>query len=145
MDEDAKMLSLLSHKRSGVRIQMKKFLKALCLLAILCVGYLALTRPRDGSGPAIDNIKTGADKIVNQVTDMYEEYGSAAAKQVDDALGDKIEQADEALDQVTEQADEAIEEAVGSAVEGAKQGFIQSLKESVSEFFENLSAHGDQE
>jgi len=124
---------------------MKKLLKALCFFAILCVVYLALTQPRDGTDPAMDTIKAGADKIVNQVTDIYEEYGSAAAKQVDDALGEKVEQADEALGQVAEQADEAIADAVDSAVEGAKQGFLQSLKQSVSEFFENLSARDNQE
>ena len=72
---------------------MKKLLTVLCLFAILCVGCLALALPRDGSEPSIDGIKAGADKILDQVTDVYEEYGSAAAKQVDDALGDKVEQA----------------------------------------------------
>lgn len=115
---------------------MKKILTVLCLAVILYVGYLAITLSRDGEDPDIDGIKAEADEIVNQMADMYEEYGSAAAKQVDDAIGEKVEQADEALEQITEQADEAIEEAARSAMEEAKQGFIRSLKESVNDFFD---------
>lgn len=122
---------------------MKKILTVLFLAAILYVGYLALMLPRDSVDPSIDGIKAEADKIVDQVTDMYEEYGSEAVKQVDDALGEKVKQADEALEQVAEEADEAIEQAVDSAVEGAKQGFVQSLQKSVSDFFDSLSADDD--
>ena len=104
---------------------MKKILTVLFLAAILYVGYLALMLPRDSVDPSIDGIKAEADKIVDQVTDMYEEYGS------------------EAVEQVAEEADEAIEQAVDSAVEGAKQGFVQSLQKSVSDFFDSLSADDD--
>ncbi len=122
---------------------MKKILTVLFLAAILYVGYLAISLPRDSGDPSIDGIKAEADKIVDQVTDMYEEYGSEAVKQVDDAIGEKVKQADEALEQVAEEADEAIEQAVDSAVEGAKQGFVQSLQKSVSDFFDGLSADDD--
>ena len=100
---------------------MKKFLRLLCLAAILCVGYLALTQPRDGQAPAIENIGSEAEELAGQVKGMYEEYGSAAV----------------------EQADQVIEEAVDSAVEGAKEGFLQSIKESVSSFFDGLFAETD--
>ena len=100
---------------------MKKFFRLLCLAAILCVGYLALTQPRDGQAPAIVNIGSEAEEIAGQVKGMYEEYGSAAV----------------------EQADQVIEEAVDSAMEGAKEGFLQSIKESVSSFFDGLFAETD--
>lgn len=106
---------------------MKKFFRLLCLAAILCVAYLLVTQPRDGKTPAIDDIGAEAEEIAGHVKGMYEEYGSAA-----------VEQADEALEEVVEQADQAIEEAVDSAVEGAKDGFLESIKESVSEFFDGL-------
>ncbi len=111
---------------------MKKFLKLLCLAAILCVAYLAVTGLRDGQTPALEDIGSEAEAIAGQVKDMYEGYGSAAVEQADEALGD-----------VVEQADQAIEQAVDSAVEGAKEGFFQSLKENVSHFFENLFAETD--
>lgn len=112
---------------------MKKFLRLLCLAAILCVGYLALTQPRDGQTPAIADIESEAEEIAGQVKGMYEEYGSAAVEQADEALGDMVEQ-----------ADQVIGEAVDSAVEGAKTGFLQSIKESVSSFFDGLFAEKDQ-
>lgn len=118
---------------------MKKIFTLLLLTAVLYIGYRAVSLPRDGENPSIDDIKTGADEIVNQVNDLYEEYGAAAAEQVDEVIGEKVEQADEALEQIVGQADEAIEDAAASAVEGAKQGFIQSLKESASHFFDSLS------
>lgn len=113
---------------------MKKFLRLLCLAAILCVACLALTQPRDGKTPAIENIGAEAEELAGQVKGMYEEYGSAA-----------VEQADEALEDAVEQADQVIEEAVDSAVEGAKDGFFESIKESVSGFFDGLVAETDQE
>jgi len=106
---------------------MKKFLRLLCLAAILCVVYLALTQPRDGNTPAIEAVGSEAEEIVGQVKGMYEEYGSAAVEQADEALGDAVEQ-----------ADQVIEEAVDSAVEGAKDGFFESIRESVSGFFDGL-------
>lgn len=111
---------------------MKKFLKLLCLAAILCVGYLALTQSRDGQTPAIEHIGSEADEIAGQVKGMYEEYGYAAMQQADEALGDAVEQ-----------ADQVIEEAVDSAVEGAKKGFLQSIKESISGFFDGFFAETD--
>lgn len=111
---------------------MKKFFRLLCLAAILCVAYLALTQPRDGRAPAMENIGSEAEEIVGQVKGMYEEYGSAAVEQADEALGD-----------VVEQADQVIEEAVDSAVEGAKDGFFESIKESVGSFFDGLFAEKD--
>lgn len=108
---------------------MKKFLGLLCLVAVLAVAYLAVTQSRDGEAPAADAIGSDAGKIVDQVKGMYQEYGSAA-----------LEQADEALGEVVEQADEVIGEAVESAVEGAKQGFFQSIKESLTSFFNDLTS-----
>lgn len=113
---------------------MKKLFKLLCLAAILCVACLIVTQPRDGRGPAMEDIESEAQELVGQVKGMYEEYGSAA-----------VEQADEALGEVVEQADQAIEEAVDSAVEGAKDGFFESVKESVSGFFNGLFAEKEQE
>lgn len=111
---------------------MKKFFKLLCLAAILCVAYLAITQPREGQPSAIENIGSEAEEIADHVKGMYEEYGSAAMAQADEALGD-----------VVEQADQVIEEAMDSAMEGAKEGFLQSIKESVSGFFEGLFAEKD--
>lgn len=118
---------------------MKKLLNLLCLLAILCVAYLAVTRFPSGQNPDIDDIESGAEALMDQVQDMYEEYGSAAVAQADEKLGSVVEQADEKLGDVVEQADVAIEEAVESAVEGAKEGFFESIKKSISNFFQNLT------
>ena len=82
----------------------------------------------------MEDIESEAQELVGQVKGMYEEYGSAA-----------VEQADEALGEVVEQADQVIEEAVDSAVEGAKDGFFESVKESVSGFFNGLFAEKEQE
>ena len=108
---------------------MRKFMSALCLLAILCVAGLVFTQLYDGENPAMEHIGAGTDELVDQVKDMYEEYGAAAVAQADEKLGD-----------VVEQADEAIGEAVESAVEGAKEGFLESIKESISSFFQDLSS-----
>lgn len=118
---------------------MKKFFGVLCLLAILCVAYLAVVQLRSGEKPDINDIESGAEELVDQVKDMYKEYGSAAVAQADEKLDGVVEQADEKLGDVVEQADAAIEEAVESAVEGAKEGFFESIKEIISNFFENLT------
>ncbi len=119
---------------------MKKFMSVLCLLAILCVAALTLTQLYDGEKPAAEDIETGAEELVGQVKDMYEEYGSAAVAQADEKLNDVVAQADEKLGDVVEQADEAIGDAVESAVEGAKEGFWESIKESISNFFRDLTS-----
>lgn len=119
---------------------MKKFMSVLCLMAILCVAGLVLVQLHDGEKPAIEDIESGAAEIMDQVKDMYDEYGSAAVAQADEKLSDVVEQADEKLGGVVEQADEAIGEAVESAVEGAKEGFLDSIKESINHFFENLTS-----
>lgn len=119
---------------------MKKFISVLCLLAILCVAYLAYTKPRGGENPDIEDIGSGADELVDQVKDIYEEYGSAVVEQADEKLGDVVEQADEKLGDVVAQADAAIGDAVESAVEGAKEGFLESIKESINDFFRNLTS-----
>ncbi len=119
---------------------MKKIFSILCLLAILCVAYLAFTQPKDSAKPTMEDIESGTDELVDQVKDMYEEYGSAAVAQADEKLGDVVEQADEKLGDVVAQADEAIESAVESAVEGAKEGFFESIKESISNFFSDLTS-----
>ncbi len=119
---------------------MKKIFSILCLLAILCVAYLAFIQPNDGEPPTIEDVSAGTGEFVDQVKDMYEEYGSAAAAQAEEKLGDVVEQADEKLGDVVAQADEAIENAMESAVEGAKEGFFESLKKSISDFFDNLTS-----
>lgn len=124
----------------GMEANMKKFMGLLCLLAILCVAYLAFTHPLDSGQPAIADVGAGAEELADQVKDMYEEYGSAAVAQADEKLDDVMQQADEKLGDVVEQADAAIEEAVDSAVEGAKEGFFQSIKESINNFFDNLTS-----
>lgn len=108
---------------------MKKFLGLLCFAAILATAYLAATQFRNGEAPAADVIESEAGEIVDQVKEMYQEYGSAA-----------LEQADERLENAVEQADEAIGEAVESAVEGARQGFFESIKESVTNFFNDMTS-----
>lgn len=119
---------------------MKKFLSILCLLAILCVAYLTFAQSLGEGSPDIEDASAGAEELVDQVKNMYEEYGSAAVAQADEKLGGIVEQADEKLGNVVEQADEAIEEAVESAVEGAKEGFFESIKESIGNFFKNLTS-----
>lgn len=108
---------------------MKKILGLLCFAAILATAYLAVTQFRDGEAPTADVIESEAGEIVDQVKGMYQEYGSAA-----------LEQADEKLENAVEQADEAIGEAVESAVEGARQGFFESIKESVTNFFNDMTS-----
>lgn len=117
---------------------MKKFLRLLCLAAILSVAYLALTTPREGSEPAMTAIDAKTDDVATQVRGMYETYGQGALEKADAALGDAVKQADEALENAVEQVDEALGDAVESAALGAKQGFFESLKESVNEFWEKV-------
>lgn len=119
---------------------MRKLISVLCLLAILCVAYLAFTQPQGVQKPAMEDIASGADELADQVKGMYEEYGSAAIAQADETLGNAVEKADEKLGDVVAQADEAIGEAVESAVDGAKEGFWESMKESISNFFQDLTS-----
>lgn len=102
---------------------MKKFFRLICLAAILCVAYLLLTTPREDTAPAVKQ----ANEVIGD-----------AVKQADEAIGDAVKRADEALDNAVEQADIALADAVDSAAEGAKQGFIESLKESASEFWNKI-------
>lgn len=103
---------------------MKKLMRILCLAAIACVVYLIFTTPHEEAEPA----------IVNQV----KSFGQEAVKQADAAIGDAVKQADEVIDSAVEQADKALGDAIDSAAEGAKQGFLESLKESASEFWESI-------
>lgn len=50
---------------------MRKFMSALCLLAILCVAGLVFTQLYDGENPAMEDIGAGTDELVDQVKDMY--------------------------------------------------------------------------
>lgn len=101
---------------------MKKIMRLICLAAILCVAYLVLTTPRGDAEPLKQ-----ADEVIG-----------GAVRQADEAIGDAVKRADEALDSAVEQADKALADAVDSAAEGAKQGFMESLKESASEFWKTL-------
>ena len=98
-------------------------------------GVFALTQPQSSEKPAIEDIESEADDLVDQVKDMYAEYGSAAVAQADEKLGDVVDQADEKLGEVVAQADDAIESAVESAVEGAKEGFFRVLRKALIIFF----------
>lgn len=131
---------------------MKKIMRLICLAAILCVAYLLLTTPRGDAAPAmkaIDAETNETDSETGDVTDQVKLVGQEAVnqadgvigdavKQADEAIGDAVKRADDALDSAVEQADKALSDAVESAAEGAKQGFIESLKESASEFWEKL-------
>lgn len=113
---------------------MKKLFRLLCLAAILCAAYLFLTTPRENAAPVMKTI----DGETGDVTEQVKAIGQDAAKQADEAISDAVKRADEALDNAVEQADKALADAVDSAAEGAKQGFIESLKESASEFWNHL-------
>lgn len=133
---------------------MKKLLRLICLAAIVCVAYLALTTPRGEAEPALKIIDAEADEnaaqlSANDIAGQAKAAGQDAVKKADEAIedvvaradeaiGDVVKQADEVLDNAVEQADKAISDAVESAAAGAKQGFIESLKESASEFWEKL-------
>ena len=54
------------------------------LLAILCVAALTLTQLYNGEKTAAEDIETGAEELVGQMKNMYEEYGSAAVAQADE-------------------------------------------------------------
>ncbi len=124
---------------------MKKLFRLICLAAILCAAYLILTTPHDDAAPVMKTI----DEHTGDVTDEVKSIGQDAVKQADEVIGDAVKQADEAigdavkradtaLDHAVEQADKALADAVDSAAEGAKQGFFESLKESASEFWDNM-------
>lgn len=138
---------------------MKKLLRFLCLAAILCVAWLALTTPRGKAEPVMKAIDTETDENTGQVTDadtqtdesadqvkmmgedavrQADELIGDAVEQADEAIGDAVKQADEVLENAVEQADKALVDAVDSAAEGAKQGFVESLKKSASEFWGKL-------
>lgn len=113
---------------------MKKLFRLICLAAILCVAYLMLTTPRGGVEPAMKTIDAEADGNPDQVKEISEN----AIKQADEFIGDAVKKADEVLEDAVAQADQAIADAVDSAAEGAKQGFLESLKDSAHDFWENL-------
>lgn len=139
---------------------MKKLVKLICLAAILCVAYLALTTPQGEDAPAMKTIeadeetdqakagnaeadqetdRTKADNAeADEIADRVKAIGEDAVRQADEFIGDAVRQADETLEDAVEQADKAIGDAVESAAEGAKQGFIESLKKSADEFWEKL-------
>lgn len=118
---------------------MKKIVGVLCLLALVYVAYLMITAQMQDQIPVNTNA-IDLEMNVDKARDKCEEYSSAAAAEAEEALEEAVRQADEKLSSVTAQADEAIEEAVGSAVEGAKEGFLKSIKESITEFFQNLTS-----
>lgn len=124
---------------------MKKLFRLICLAAILCVAYLALTTPRGNAQPAMKNIGEETGDVTEQVKDIGQEAVKQAdevigdaVRQADEAIGDAVKRADETLDSAVEQADKALADAVDSAAEGAKQGFMESLKESANDFFEKV-------
>lgn len=99
---------------------MKKLLRLICLAAVLCVVYLVLTTPRGEAEPVMRPIDEALDGAVSRADEAIEE----AVKQADAVIGNAVEEADKALS-----------DAVESAAEGAKQGFLESLKESANEFW----------
>lgn len=96
---------------------MKKFLALLCVVAIAGAFYVGIIAPRQGKEVTIETIEAEAEEFADQAQDLYEEYGA----------------------EVVEEANNAINEAVESAVEGAKDNFWESLKQSVTDFFEDLN------
>lgn len=140
---------------------MKKLAKLICLAAILCVVYLALTALHEDGEPVMKSVDAEisddmqaqagnreADQDeerlqtdnaeANEIADRVKAMGEDAFKQADEFIGDAVKKADEKLEDAVEQADKAIGDAVESAAEGAKQGFIESLKESADEFWKSL-------
>ncbi len=124
---------------------MKKLFRIICLAAILCVAYLMFTTPRGDANPAMKAINGETGDVTDQVkaigqdaVKQADEVIGDAVKQADEAIGDAVKRADAALDNAVEQADKALADAVDSAAEGAKQGFVESLKESASEFWEKV-------
>lgn len=114
---------------------MKKIGSVVCLLALACVVYLIVTaQPQDQRPTGTSAIDLEMD--IDKARDKYEEISSIVAAEADEAVGDAIRQADEKLSSVTAQADEAIED----AVESAKDGFVESIKKSITEFFRNLTS-----
>lgn len=79
-----------------------------------------------------------ADEAIGNVAGQADEAIEEAVTRADKAIGDAVRQADKTLEDAAKQADKAIGDAVDSAVQGAKQGFVESLKESVNEFWEKL-------
>ncbi len=96
---------------------MKKFLGFLCIVAIIGALYVGVIAPRQGKEVTIETIEAEAEEFADQAQDLYEEYGA----------------------EVVEQANDAINDAVESAVEGAADNFWESLKQSVTDFFEDLN------
>lgn len=95
---------------------MKKLLRLLCIVAIIGTLYAAVIAPRQGKEVTIDTIEAEAEEFASQAQELYQEYGA----------------------EVVEQANDAINEAVESAVEGAADSFWESLKQSVTDFFNEL-------
>lgn len=135
---------------------MKKIFRLLCLAAILCVAYLAIMAPRGETEPVLKPLETDIDNTAQRSADsadgaepkaggIIEDAVSRADGVIDDAvsradeaIGDAVKQADEVIGSAVEQADQALADAVESAAEGAKQGFVESLKESASDFWKKL-------
>lgn len=130
---------------------MRKILRLICLAAILCVAYLALTTPRGEAEPVMraieadteddaktDSMKDSARTFGQDAVGRADEVIGDAVSRADEAIGDVVKQADEVIDNAVEQADQALTDAMESAAEGAKEGFIESLKESADEFWEKL-------
>lgn len=113
---------------------MKKLVRLICLAAILCVVYLVLTTPRGEAAPVIKPIDEALDGAVSRADEALD----GAVSRADDAIEDAVKQADAVIDNAVEQADKALTDAVESAAEGAKQGFLESLKESANEFWKSL-------
>ena len=124
---------------------MKKLFRLICLVAILCVVYLVLTNPQGDAAPAMKVFDGETGDVTDQVKDIGQEAVKQAdevigdaVRQADEAIGDAVKQADEAIGNAVEQADKALADAVDSAAQGAKQGFLESLKESASEFLNKI-------
>lgn len=130
---------------------MKKLFRWICFAAILCLLYLALTTPRTDAEPVLRLFNTETNETAgqsNEIVDQVKNAGQDAVRQADEMIDDAVRRADEALENAVEQADQVLTDAVESAAEGAKQGFIESLKESVGEFWKNVfgnSAYTDKQ
>ncbi len=103
--------------RNEEQHNMKKLFGLLCVAAIIGAVYVAVIAPGQGKEVTVETLEAEAEEFADHAQELYEEYG----------------------EEVVEQANEAINDAVESAVEGAADNFWESLKQSVTDFFNDLN------
>lgn len=103
--------------RNEEQHNMKKLFGLLCVAAIISAVYVAVIAPGQGKEVTVETLEAEAGELADHAQELYEEYG----------------------EEVVEQANEAINDAVESAVEGAADNFWESLKQSATDFFNDLN------